>query len=76
MRPENSKPENERRGERDRRQGKGDDKTLLEKAAQLIDPPSREVSDDELIDPGSNIPNETPGRGDAGRQSSNQPDRK
>jgi hypothetical protein len=73
---ENSKPENERRSEHDRRQGKGDDKTLLEKAAQLIDPPSREVSDDELIDPGANIPNQIPGRDDAGRKTPGQPERK
>jgi hypothetical protein len=68
----NSKPESER----DKQRRKDDDKTWLQKAAQLIDPPGREVSDDELIDPGANIPNEIPGRGDTGRKTPNQaPDR-
>jgi hypothetical protein len=33
----------------------GDD-SVLEKIARAIDPPSREISDEELIDPGKNIP--------------------
>jgi hypothetical protein len=32
------------------------DEGLLEKIARAIDPPSRETSDAELIDPGSNSP--------------------
>lgn len=30
----------------------------LEKLAQTIDPPSREISDEEILDPGANIPRE------------------
>jgi hypothetical protein len=37
---------------------KDKDQGLLEKIAHTIDPPSREVSDDELIDPGANIPDD------------------
>jgi hypothetical protein len=33
-----------------------DDDGVLEKIARAIDPPSREVSDAELIDPGANSP--------------------
>lgn len=36
--------------------GQGKDDGALEKMAQLINPPSREVTDDELADPGNNIP--------------------
>ena len=32
------------------------DEGVLEKIAKVIDPPSREVSDAELIDPGTNTP--------------------
>jgi hypothetical protein len=39
------------------------DKGVLEKVAQTIDPPSREISDDELIDPGSNTPGSKPSDG-------------
>jgi hypothetical protein len=42
--------------DQDKKQG------VLEKVAQLIDPPSREVSDAELIDPGSSIPAEQQNR--------------
>jgi hypothetical protein len=36
----------------------GDDSVLekIARAARAIDPPSREISDEELIDPGKNIP--------------------
>lgn len=34
----------------------GKDDGMLEKLAQTIDPPSREISDEELADPGANIP--------------------
>lgn len=33
-----------------------DDESMLERVAKTIAPPSREVSDAELIDPGSNSP--------------------
>jgi hypothetical protein len=46
------KPDDKQQEKRDRPADPG----LLEKTAQLIDPPGREVSDDELIDPGSNVP--------------------
>ena len=36
------------------------DKGMLERIANTIDPPSRDISDDELLDPGSNIPNSKP----------------
>jgi hypothetical protein len=36
------------------------DKGTLEKLAEAIDPPGREISDDELIDPGKNIPDVKP----------------
>jgi hypothetical protein len=36
------------------------DKGMLEKIADVIDPPGREISDDELIDPGKNIPDARP----------------
>jgi hypothetical protein len=32
------------------------DKGALEKLANLVEPPSRDVSDEEIFDPGSNIP--------------------
>ena len=35
--------------------GQGKDDGALEKMAQFINPPSREVTDDELADPGNNI---------------------
>ncbi len=47
--------------EQDKKQGKG----VLEKIAETIDPPSREISTDELLDPGSNIPPGRPGDKDA-----------
>jgi hypothetical protein len=34
----------------------GKDESILEKVAQAIDPPSREISDEEILDPGKNIP--------------------
>lgn len=37
----------------DTKQGKDDG--MLEKIARTIDPSGREISDDELIDPGANI---------------------
>lgn len=40
---------------------KGDD-SVLEKVARTIAPPSREVSDAELIDPGANSPAPSPKR--------------
>lgn len=39
-----------------RETGQGKDDGALEKMAQFIDPPSREITDDKLADPGSNIP--------------------
>lgn len=36
--------------------GHGKDDGALEKMAQFINPPSREITDDELADPGNNIP--------------------
>ena len=36
--------------------GQSKDDGALEKMAQFINPPSREVTDDELADPGNNIP--------------------
>jgi hypothetical protein len=36
--------------------GQGKDDGALEKMAQFINPPSREVTNDELADPGKNIP--------------------
>lgn len=36
------------------------DEGLLEKVGKVLDPSGREVSDDELIDPGSNIPDSKP----------------
>ncbi len=36
------------------------DDGILEKIARAIDPPSREVSDEELIDPGANTPDSNP----------------
>lgn len=44
----------------DAKQGK--DEGVLEKIARTIDPSGREISDDELIDPGSNIPDGSPKR--------------
>jgi hypothetical protein len=41
---------------------KNQDDGMLEKIARAIDPPSREVSDAELIDPGANTPAPVPGR--------------
>ncbi len=38
----------------------GKDEGVLERLAQTIDPPSREISDDELSDPGANIPASKP----------------
>jgi hypothetical protein len=35
-------------------------KGMLEKMAEVINPPGREISDDELIDPGKNIPDSRP----------------
>lgn len=45
----------------DRNPDEGKEDGLLEKAARLIDPPGREVNDEELADPGSNIPDTRPG---------------
>ena len=39
-----------------------DDEGALEKIAKKIAPPSREVSDAQLIDPGANTPETTPNR--------------
>ena len=36
----------------------GKDKGILEKVAHAVDPPSREISDEEILDPGANIPRE------------------
>lgn len=36
----------------------GKEEGMLEKLAHAVEPPSREISDDELIDPGANIPRE------------------
>lgn len=38
-----------------------DDESVLERVAKTIAPPSREVSDAELIDPGANAPAPKPG---------------
>lgn len=46
------------------------DKGTLEKIAQVIDPPGREISDDELIDPGKNIPDTKPDPARSGQKSS------
>jgi hypothetical protein len=50
-------PENKTAPENNTEKSKqtGDD-SVLEKIARAIDPPSREISDEELIDPGKNIP--------------------
>lgn len=40
----------------DKKQGK--DEGMLEKIADTVDPSGREISDDELIDPGANIKDE------------------
>lgn len=36
----------------------GKDEGVLEKLARTVDPPSREISDEEILDPGKNIPRE------------------
>lgn len=48
---------NENQSKQNQTPDQGKDKGALEKLASLIDPPSRETSDDELIDPGNSIPN-------------------
>jgi hypothetical protein len=51
------------------KQGKDEgDEGLLERIAKAIDPPGRDVSDDELIDPGSNIPDSRPAKPQKGPQ--------
>jgi hypothetical protein len=54
-----------------------DDEGALEKMAKTIAPPSREVSDAELIDPGANSPAPKPAtpaeRAEADRQPLNRP---
>lgn len=45
------------------------DEDLLEKAARFIDPPGRKISDDELIDPGANVPDSKPAPGGPVRKS-------
>jgi hypothetical protein len=61
---------------RDAARGK-DDEGALEKMAKSIAPPSREVSDAELIDPGANSPVPKPAtpaeRAEADRQSRSRP---
>jgi hypothetical protein len=46
-----------------------EDESALEKMAKFIDPPSREVSDAELKDPGANTPDSQPRNDDAKRKS-------
>ncbi|GIZ52844.1 hypothetical protein [Noviherbaspirillum aridicola] len=36
----------------------GKNEGMLEKLAQAVDPPGREISDEEILDPGANIPRE------------------
>lgn len=55
----------------DNRAGKqGKDEGTLEKVARFIDPPGREISDEELSDPGANIPSPAPGKAQPGRKAS------
>jgi hypothetical protein len=58
-------------GKPEQDQGKRNEKTFLEKVAELIDPPGREITDDELLDPGANIPDS-----DSGDTARKTPDRK
>jgi hypothetical protein len=48
------------------------DEGTLEKIAKAIDPPSTDVSDDELIDPGANIRDFPPKQNETDRNPSRQ----
>lgn len=53
-------------GSDESKQGKEDG--ALEKMAKFIDPPGREISDDELSDPGANIPDDDATTGNSVRK--------
>lgn len=55
----------------DTKQGK--EEGMLEKIAHTIDPSGREISDDELIDPGANIKDDAPKRESTGQSTDRKP---